>query len=134
MKFLILFTLLVSSLFSSSELGWSHDYKKTLEQAKIENKLVYILITSDSCGWCRKFESTTLQEKAIQKRLYSEFEVVHLSRDRDVIPKEFKTSPVPRHYFVDAKGNILYATLGYRKADCFDSFMDNAENKLKINR
>ena len=133
MKSFILLILLVSSIFSA-ELNWSNEYQKTLNRASKSGKLVYVLITSDNCKWCRKFESTTLQDKTIQKRLYNEFEVVHLSRDRNFIPEKFKTAPVPRHYFVDAKGNILYSTLGYRKRDCFDSFMDNAENKLKITK
>ena len=128
MKLLLVILFLVVGLFGS-ELGWSSDYKQALLKAKKEHKLVYVLITSDSCKWCRKFENTTLQDKAILKRLYSEFEVVHLSRDRNKIPKGFKSAPIPRHYFVDSNGKILYSSLGYRKADYFDAFMDFAEDK-----
>ena len=134
MKYLLSIILLTVSLFANANLGWSNDYKQGLSDAKKENKLVYILITSDSCKWCRKFEETTLQDKAIQKRLYSEFITIHLSRDRDEIPKEFKTAPIPRHYFTDENGNILYNSLGHRGVDCFDAFMDNAEDKLKVSK
>jgi len=133
MRYIFFMFLLVSSLYSA-ELGWSNDYKKALVDAKKENKLVYILITSDSCKWCRKFENTTLQDKEILKRLYSEFITIHLSRDRDVIPKQFKTAPIPRHYFTDSKGNILYNSLGHRGVECFDSFMDNAQNKMQVSQ
>ena len=133
MRLLILAFMLVSSLYSAN-LDWSNDYKKGLIDAKKENKLVYILITSDSCKWCRKFEKTTLQDKAIQKRLYGEFITIHLSRDRDKIPKIFETAPIPRHYFTDTKGNILYSSLGHRGVECFDAFMDNAQDGLKVSK
>jgi hypothetical protein len=133
MKYIISLVFLATTLFSM-DLGWSHNYKDTLLKAHKSGKLVYVLITSDNCSWCRKFEGTTLQDKEIQKRLYSEFEVVHLSREKDYIPKNFKTAPIPRHYFVDAKGKILYNSLGHRGVECFDSFMDNAEQKMQVSQ
>jgi hypothetical protein len=133
MRYIFTIIFLSLSLFGAN-LNWSHNYKQGLKDAKKEHKLLYVLITSDSCRWCRKFENTTLQDKVILKRLYSEFVTIHLSRDRDEIPKKFKTAPIPRHYFTDAEGNILYNTLGHRGVECFDSFMDNAEEKFKINQ
>ena len=133
MKYVLSIILLSLSLFGA-DLDWSHNYKKGLEDAKKEHKLVYVFITSDKCKWCRKFEKTTLQDKTVTKRLYSEFVTIHLSRDRDTIPKEFETSPVPRHYFTDTQGNILYSSLGHRGVDCFDAFMDNAQKKMKVSK
>jgi len=129
-RYLLTVVLLTTSLFSAN-LNWSHDYEKGLSDAKKEHKLVYTLITSDSCGWCRKFESTTLQDKEILKRLHREFILIHLSRDRDKIPKEFETAPIPRHYFTDAKGNILFDSLGHRSTECFNTFMNKAQSKVK---
>ncbi|MEA2072904.1 MAG: DUF255 domain-containing protein [Campylobacterota bacterium] len=133
MKKIILVLLFVTSLFSA-DIDWPSDYQQALKDAKSENKLVYIFITSDSCQWCRKFEATTLQDKAIKERLYSEFVTIHLSRDKHDIPKQFETAPVPRHYFTDREGNILYNSLGHRGVECFDAFMDNAQNKIKVSK
>jgi len=133
MKYLISLLFLVMSLMAT-ELHWYDDYNAALREAKKEHKLVYIFISSSQCGWCHKFEKTTLQDEAVKKRLSHEFITVHLIRDFDEIPKKFKTSPVPRHYFTDANGKILYNSLGYRKVECFDSFMDNAQEKLKITK
>ncbi len=118
-----------STLLFGSDLGWSSDYDKALIQAKKENKFVYILITSDSCIWCRKFEQTTLLDMDIEDRLEEVYITIHLSRDRHTIPGKFKTSPVPRHYFLDQKGDILYDTLGFRDVELFNSFMDNAQQR-----
>ncbi len=133
MKKIILVLLFVTSLFSA-DIDWPSDYQQALKDAKSENKLVYIFITSDSCQWCRKFEATTLQDEAIKERLYSEFVTIHLSRDKHDIPKQFETAPVPRHYFTDTEGNILYNSLGHRGVECFDAFMDNAQNKIKVSK
>ena len=133
MKKLLAMVLLSVTLFSAN-LDWSSDYGQALVDAKKENKLIYVFITSDNCKWCKKFSNTTLQDKEIKKRLYKEFVVIHMSRDQHTIPKIFETAPVPRHYFTDAQGNILYSSLGHRGVTCFDAFMDNAQDKLKVSK
>jgi len=133
MKYIISMMLLAVSLMAT-ELKWFDNYDAALVEAKKENKLVYVFITSSTCGWCHKFEKTTLQDEGVKKRLKSEFITVHLVRDFDTVPPQFKTSPVPRHYFTNSNGKILYDTLGYRKVECFNSFMDNAQDRLKITK
>lgn len=133
MKNLLLTILFAVNLFSAS-VNWSSDYEKAKIDAQKEHKLIYVLITSDDCKWCKKFENTTLQNKDIKKRLKNEFITIHMSRDRDSIPKQFETAPVPRHYFTDAKGNILYNSLGHRGLPCFNAFMDNAQEKFEFNK
>ncbi|WP_457745860.1 thioredoxin family protein [Sulfurimonas sp.] len=133
MKYLVYMVLLALSL-SATELKWLDDYNEALVQAKKEHKLIYVFISSSTCGWCHKFENTTLQDEGIKKRLAKEFITVHLVRDFDTVPAKFKTSPVPRHYFTNSDGEILYDTLGYRKVECFNAFMDNAQEKLKITK
>jgi len=110
---------------------WSHDYQKALQKAKKEHKPVYILIVSDTCRWCKKFEEVTLNDPKIKERINKEFVTVILSRDKDEIPKYFKVSPIPRHYFVNCKGNILFSSFGYRDADIFDFFMLTAHIKYE---
>ena len=128
MKYLVSI-ILFSTLLFSSDLDWSSDYERALIQAKKENKFVYVLITSDSCRWCRKFEQTTLLDMDIEDRLEEEYITIHLSRDQHKIPEKFKTTPVPRHYFLDQKGDILYDTIGYRDVELFNSFMNNAKER-----
>ena len=133
MKYLVSILFLAVTLMAT-ELHWYDDYNEALHEAKKEHKLIYIFISSSDCGWCHKFEKTTLQDEEIKKRLSKEFITLHLVRDFDDIPSQFKTSPVPRHYFTDANGKMLYNSLGYRKVECFDSFMDNAEQKFKTTK
>jgi len=133
MKYFI-FTIFITLTLFSKNINYLNNYEEALKNAKKENKLLYVLITSPSCQWCRKFESTTLKNTLIQDRLNEEFITLHLSLGRDNIDKKFKTSPVPRHYFTDTSGEILYSALGYRDQALFDSFMDNAQDRYKKNK
>jgi thioredoxin-related protein len=119
------------SLFAAP-LHWSNDYNASLLKAKKEHKLVYLFITSDRCQWCHKFQETTLRNKEIRKRLQKEFVLLHLSRDKQKIPAKFKTAPVPRHYFLNAEGKILYKSLGHRDVNAFNAFMDFAQDEEEI--
>jgi len=129
-KLLLLLMLLAVSVIAT-DLHWYDDYDAALREAKKEHKLVYVFISSSHCGWCHKFEKTTLQDEGIRQRLQKGFIVVHLVRDFDEIPKQFEVRPVPRHYFTDANGTIIYHALGYRKEECFNSFIDNTFDRLQ---
>lgn len=133
MKNLLFIILLATTLFSAN-LDWPSDYDQALVDAKKQDKLIYLFITSDNCKWCKKFANTTLQDKLIKKRLHSEFITIHMSRDKYSIPKQFETAPVPRHYFTDTEGNILYSSLGHRGLPCFNAFMDNAQEQFEFNK
>ncbi|DAB30201.1 MAG TPA: thioredoxin [Sulfurimonas sp. UBA12504] len=128
MQILFVTLLLVSTLFGS-ELGWNNDYKKALEQAKIEKKDVYMLITSADCRWCRKFEVTTLQDEAILQRLKKQYVLLHIDRDEDYMPEHFKKKRVPRHYFLRADGTVIYSFLGYWNSEDFASFLGDVEQR-----
>ena len=123
----------LSTILLSANLQWNSDYKKALQDAKMQNKDVYMLITSESCRWCRKFESTTLQDKSVIKRLKKKYILLHVDRDKNSFPSMFKAKRVPRHYFVTAKGEVIYSFLGFWEKDDFYSFLNDVnERKLKI--
>lgn len=126
MKVLFLVFILASSLFS---LEFLSNYNEALKEAKKVDKPIYLLITSTSCGWCAKFERTTLKSHQIKNRLAKEFVALHLVRGIDVIPDKFKTTPVPRHYFLNAKGSVIFNGIGYRNEEIFNSFMDTVQKR-----
>ncbi len=130
MRYLLTIILFTVTLMAT-ELHWYDEYEDALHEAKKEHKLIYVFISSSQCGWCHKFEKTTLQDEEIKKRLQKEFITVHLVRDFDTVPPQFKTSPVPRHYFLNADGKILYDSLGYREVDTFKAFMGYAQDNTQ---
>jgi thioredoxin-related protein len=122
-------TLLFLTTLYSDELGWNNDYTKALEQAKVEKKDVYMFITSANCRWCRKFEATTLQDEGILQRLKEKYVLLHIDRDADYMPENFKKKRVPRHYFLRANGEIIYSFLGYWANEDFASFLNDVDKR-----
>ncbi len=116
-----------TALFSSAD--WMNNYHDALEVAQDKNKRIYMLVVSDDCRWCKKFERTTLKDKKTIQRLQEKYVLLHLSRDRHYIPKKFKTTPVPRHFFLTSKGNEVFPVVGYRDVETFNGFLDDVEKR-----
>jgi thioredoxin-related protein len=128
MKYFILIMLLFSS--SWAYFDWPSDYNEALVKAKKEKKDIYLLIGSANCPFCEKFENNVLSDKEVYKKLTKNFVPLYLSRDIDDIPEKFKTSPIPRHYFLDEKGEIIEELMGYRGIPCFFNIIDDI-NELR---
>ena len=127
MKSLLLTFIFASSLFSSTD--WYTNYHEAMKVAQEKNKRVYMLIVSDDCRWCKKFERTTLKDKKLLRRMSSQYVLLHLSRDSDYIPKEYKTTPIPRHYFLTSQGEEIFPVVGYRDVETFNSFLDTVDER-----
>ena len=129
MRYIFSILLLATVLFSST--NWQTNYHTALQMAQEENKRVYMLIVSDDCRWCNKFERTTLKDKKILQRLNEKYVLLHLIREWDNIPKKFKTTPIPRHYFLTSQGEIVFPVVGYRDIDTFKEFLNNADERYE---
>ena len=130
MKSLVVILIFISSLWSL-DLDWEHDLNKALEQAKIENKAVYFFIGADRCRWCDRFNKLTLSDEKIIKRLKDEYVLLYMNRDHHDVPKNFEKYQVPRHYFLDSNGKILYKTRGSREVSGFNSLLDEVELEIE---
>ncbi|MEA2100806.1 MAG: DUF255 domain-containing protein [Campylobacterota bacterium] len=127
----LLFIVLLFSVGVFASDNWNNNYDKAIELAKAENKRIYMFIVSDDCRWCTKFENTTLKNKQVIKRLNDNYVLLHLVRERDTIPDGFKTSPVPRHYFLTPNGKTIFPVVGYRTVNDFNDFLDNVDERYK---
>ncbi len=126
MKKFLLSVLFISSL-SASEINWINDYDDALEKAKQENKDIYVFIGADECRFCVLFKKKALSKKSVIERLNKEYIPVYLSRDQHIIPSNFATQGVPRHYFVSSDGKVFHEDRGSREESGFLSILDEAE-------
>lgn len=126
MKHFILVTLLISSLFSA-RLDWLHDYNSALILAKMQNKDVYLFIGANECKYCDKFVKETLSKVDVINKLKEDYILLYMSRDEHKIPDKFEKYGVPRHYFLNYKGDIIYKTNGSRELDGFYQLLDEVE-------
>jgi len=127
MKTLLFTFLLVTSLFGFATDKWLHDYDKALNLAQKKHKNIYLFIGADKCHFCKRFKQTTLSQKKVIKKLRQDYILVYLSRDRHFIPKKFQKFGVPRHYFLNKNGKILFESFGVLEPAGFFTLLDEAD-------
>lgn len=128
MRYFILVAVLISSL---SALNWSSDYEAALKEAKKEKKDIYLFIGSEYCKYCDKFKEEVLSKEKVLKKLKKEYVLIYMSRDIDDIPEGLETKPVPRHYFLNNKGKVIYTTIGGRSVEGFYELLDEVKEAKK---
>ncbi|MDA7817768.1 thioredoxin family protein [Sulfurimonas sp.] len=129
MKYFILMFSLISLL--NADFDWPGDYDEALKIAKKEKKEIYLMIGSANCRFCEKFENVVLMDKDVYKNLTQDFVPLYLSKDIDDIPEGLKTSPIPRHYFLDENGKVIESMIGYRGQECFYNILEDIRELRK---
>ncbi|MDD5401545.1 MAG: thioredoxin family protein [Sulfurimonas sp.] len=124
MRYFILILALISTL---SALNWPNDYEKALAQAKKEKKDIYLFLGSEYCKYCDKFKEEVLAKDEVLQKLKKSYVLLYLSRDIDDIPAGLEVKPVPRHYFLDSNGKIIYTTIGGRSVKGFYELLDEVK-------
>ncbi len=127
MKILLLSLLFITSLLSYETDSWIHNYKIGVKLAQKKHKNIYLFIGADRCRFCKIFKEKTLSQKIVIDRLKKDYVVIYLSRDRHTIPEKFEKFGVPRHYFLDQNGKILFATFGVLEPAGFFTILDEAD-------
>jgi len=105
-------------------MDWNHDYKKALSQAKKEHKIVYLFIGVDRCKYCEKFKKMTLSKSEVIGRMERDFVLLFMSRDQHPIPDKFEKYGVPRHYFLNPKGEVIRTEQGIWDSQGWYSILD----------
>ena len=110
-----LYLFFTSDTSKKKGLNWGHDYKKALQIAQKENKMVYLFIGADKCVHCDRFKEETLSNKELIETMKEDYVLLYMSRDRHPIPEGFERYGVPMHYFLTPKGKIIAHIAGSRE-------------------
>jgi thioredoxin-related protein len=119
-----------SGLLFSASLTWQQDYATAKSVAQEENKKIFVFISTEDCTWCEKLEATTLSDSHIVSRMEEEYASVHVTRGKDVYPKELKAVVVPMCYFLDSDGNIVDFTRGYWDTTDFNLILNDVNKRI----
>jgi thioredoxin-related protein len=76
-----------------------------------------------------KSEEITLNDAKTMQELKKEYILLALNRDAGSIPAKYKVKRVPKHFFLTAKGEVIYSILGYWNPEDFASFTGEAKKK-----
>lgn len=128
--FVLMGSLLFGSALLAAELHWEQDLQSAFDKASATNRPLMVMAESKTCRWCKKMKHQTLEEDTVSERLQK---YILVKVDRDEVSSEFipYAKYVPTIYFMTPKKEILVSVTGYFDASDFNSWIDDAQMKLK---
>jgi len=91
-----------------------------LEDAKVQDKPMFVYIRSEYCYWCKKFEEETFTNQSVIDRLNKDFILVSIDTDTQMNEvKNFMVRGTPTGIFLDPNGTEIKRVPGYRETEIF---------------
>jgi thiol:disulfide interchange protein len=90
-----------------------------MQLAKKENKLIFLDVYATWCGPCKKLKKYTFADKEAGEYFNKHFINVSLDGeqgDGDVVSRRYGVTSYPSLLFIDADGNKLSLSSGYRSS------------------
>lgn len=135
MKYFIFLILMIletsaTSLKFIEEMKYETIYETAINKAKLENKILMMLVTSKSCPWCRKFERQTLKKEEINSLIQNNFIPLSVDQDLKNFPLKYEVKVVPTLYFIDSKdGKVLQKVMGYKTKKDFEEILKEVSQR-----
>jgi thioredoxin-related protein len=126
MKYFVSIVLIVLT-FGSTALAqgmefFNGTFEEALEQAKKEDKAIFVDAYTTWCGPCKRMSKYVFTEKSVGDYYNANF--INLKLDMEKEPgmrfrTKYPVSAFPTFYYLDPEGEVLYTTKGGRKPDQF---------------
>jgi len=111
-----IFLILLGQADNNKSVIYQTDYKKAQQEAKEENKYLFVVITSENCRWCKKLKKTTLKNSEIEESLAKDYIAVALDRDSSYFPKFIEIEGVPSVVIIEPKSQkVIRNIVGFRE-------------------
>ena len=135
---------LSSSAFANTPAGWSTDFEKAFERAKIEKKSVLVEFTgSDFCPQCIVMRKNVFSKPEFVAAASKKYILVELDFPRDNKAVKAKNQPYADKYQVDGFPEIIlfdeagkqftrFAAVDYPTTELFLKHLDEALEKKKL--
>jgi len=121
------FSIATLALPAAEASGWTTDYKAALEQAKADDRRVFLFFTgSDWCSWCKRLNKEILSTPEIQKFAGDKLVLVELDFPRSKaqpgavkaqnakLAQQYKIEGYPTVIVLDSAGKKV-GELGYQQ-------------------
>jgi len=113
-----------ASASGDSKVKW-YDYKTGMEQAKDQDKLVYMMFHSDSCTYCKMMDETTFSDSEVADYLNDKFIPVQVNGDKDrLIASQYKVRAYPSSFFLKSNSDVIGFKMGYMDIKNFMKLID----------
>ena len=134
MKKNILFLFLVIStvLFSQDGIKFGkQSFAQTLEQAKKENKLIFLDAFASWCGPCKLLDQNVFPKNEVGDYFNANFLNLHIDMEKGEgieIAKKYSIYSYPTLLFIDGDGKVVYKAAGYMSPQELISIAKEAVN------
>lgn len=134
MRFLYLLFLFVSLQFLQAQNQFTTDgisYKTALENAKKENKPVFIMLYADWCLHCNQMKKEVFSDSKVMDFLNKNYVCVWKNIEKEegiALKNKFNTKSLPAFLFLDANETLLYVLKGGMKSPEFLAEANSALN------
>jgi len=111
----IILMLLFSLVGFSQGIDFQHiTFEEAVQQAKQQNKLIFIDFYTQWCAPCKKLAAGPFKEEAVGEYYNSHFVNIKLDAEKEGfdVAQNYKVNAYPTLMFVDGKGNIIYRGTG----------------------
>ena len=108
------------------------DWKKALQLAKTQKKLVFLDIYATWCGPCKMLKKNTFTDEKVAAFFNENFINISVDGEKSVGPelaRKYSIEGYPTLIFTDAEGNPVLYTVGFIDADKLMQFAKAAMSK-----
>ena len=127
-----LFLLISTTLFSQDGIKFGkQSFAKTLEQAKKENKLIFLDAFASWCGPCKLLDKNVFPKKEVGDYFNDNFLNLHIDMEKGEgieIAKKYSIYSYPTLLFIDGDGKVVYKAAGYMSPQELISIAKEAVN------
>lgn len=109
-----------------------NSWSQALKQAAAKNKYIFVDAYASWCGPCKMLKATTFKNNKVAEFYNSNFVNVAIDMEKGDGPQlavQWGLRAYPTLIIFDAKGNPVYGTVGFIKADDLIKFGVKALNK-----
>ena len=127
-----LFLLISTMLFSQDGIKFGkQSFAQTLEQAKKENKLIFLDAFASWCGPCKLLDKNVFPKKEVGDYFNANFLNLHIDMEKGEgieIAKKYSIYSYPTLLFIDGDGKVVYKAAGYMSPQELISIAKEAVN------
>lgn len=122
---LVLFSMLLlrADLSAQTTFIRSQDWASIVENARTNQKLIFVDAYTDWCGWCKVMDEKTFSNETIGNIMNQNFINVKLEMEKEDLGKQlamkYAVSAFPTYLIFNGKGEMIYQTFGYQEPTAF---------------
>ena len=124
--------LISTTLFSQDGIKFGkQSFAKTLEQAKKENKLIFLDAFASWCGPCKLLDKNVFPKKEVGDYFNANFLNLHIDMEKGEgieIAKKYSIYSYPTLLFINGDGKVVYKAAGYMSPQELISIAKEAVN------